>query len=116
MPLFTNRQLIIGVGLVVLIVLLLSCTAAVRDEDTGGCRSLGLAAAPVTARPRPAAPPVAPRVPVHKEPAPSRTARQAATSAPARTGHTTPTAAPARTVTAHPHGHGGVDIDLDVCP
>lgn len=119
MPLFTNRQLVIGCGLVALLVLLFSCAVAVDDDDGGDCRSLGLAAAakPAPSKPpRPAAPAV-PRVPVHKDLAPPRTARPAATPAPARTVSKAPRVVPTRTVTAHPHGsgHGGVDVDLDVC-
>ncbi|MET7722946.1 hypothetical protein [Streptomyces mirabilis] len=119
MPLFTNRQIVIGVGLVALIVLLLSCGAAVRDDgDADDCRGLGLAAA-AKGTPKPARPaaPAAPRVPVRKDPAPARTARPVATPAPASTVRKVPAPAATRTVTAHPHGHdhGGVDVDLDVC-
>ncbi|MGX1301415.1 hypothetical protein RKD35_002903 [Streptomyces albogriseolus] len=94
------RQVLVAVGLCALLVLLFSCAAVVRggDGEGGGCWDLGLAAAAKATRTaRPAAPPApaAPRV----------------TKEPAR-----PAATPARTSSARPHGHGGLDVDLDVCP
>ncbi|WP_327594627.1 hypothetical protein [Streptomyces chartreusis] len=92
------RQVLVAVGLCALVVLLFSCAAAVHgtdDGEGGGCWDLGLAAAAKATRTARPAAPAAPRV----------------TKAPAR-----PAATPARTSSTRPHGHGGLDIDLDACP
>ncbi|MFJ4469509.1 hypothetical protein ACIP2X_18725 [Streptomyces sp. NPDC089424] len=92
------RQVIVAAGLCALLVLLFSCAAANRGNgEDGDCRSLGLVAVQATRTARPAAPP-APRL----SKAPARTAR--------------PSSTPARTASARPHGHGGLDVDLTVCP
>ncbi|MFK0063419.1 hypothetical protein ACIQTN_29840 [Streptomyces werraensis] len=112
MPNPLPRQVLVAVGLCALLVLLFSCAAAVHDDgDAGDCQELGLAAAAKPAPPGPApARPVAPPAPLHKDPAPAHSAHPAPT---ARHVTKAPHAAPSL---GRGHGHGGVDVDLHVCP